>query len=165
MARQETDREDLFAEALALVRRAEWCGPGLPAPLLLGERENGWFTVYIGHDCYYQFDAEDRLRRAYAAPALYRTQGATLARLDRDRTSDVTVLQRRDLGPTELAEFRTELLRTLQAVLQMLQQPGSVPRRSAGEPPEAAPALLHRLERILNPPGNAWLAPAIRGRR
>lgn len=166
MARDESDREDLLAEATALVRRAEWHVPELAGPVLLGERDNGWFSMYLGQDQYYQFDAENRLRRAYVAPVLYRTQGVTLARMIRDRTNDATVLRRIDLSEVELAVFRSELRQTLLDVSQALQQPGICPSRFAPEEtPEVAVELVGRLRRLRPFDRTDWLAPVIRGKR
>jgi hypothetical protein len=107
MAQRETDREDLMREAVALVRRAELSYPGRAnaEPVIAGFRRDGSLAVYFGSDPVYQFDPEHRLRRAYVAGHLYRTQGRTLARLTRDRTPKETVLQRHDLEADELAAF------------------------------------------------------------
>jgi hypothetical protein len=166
MARYESDREDLLAEAIALVRRAEWLPPAPAASVLLGERDNGWFSIYLGQDRYYQFDSDDRLRRAYVAPALFRTQGATLARLIRDRTADATVLQRTDLSAAELEIFRVELRQTLQDLRQTLQRSDVRPLRYVPQHDESvAGELADRLIRISSIERNDWLAPAIRGKR
>jgi hypothetical protein len=107
MARQESDREDLMREAVALVRRAEVTYPGRSPedPVTLGFRREGSLAIYFGADPVYQFDPRHRLRRAYAAGQLYRTQGRTLARLTRERTPKETVLLRHDLEPDELEAF------------------------------------------------------------
>lgn len=166
MARNETDREDLLAEAAALVKRAEWQVPELPGPVLLGERDNGWYSIYLGQDIYYQFDAENRLRRAYVAPALYRTQGVTLARLIRDRTSDATVLRRTDLTATELEVVRADLRAILHKVRQAVQRPDVRPSRSVSDASgEVAARLVDRLSRLLPLDRSDWLAPVIRSKR
>jgi hypothetical protein len=107
MARRETDREDLWAEAVALTVRAELFLPGRIEPILIGRRPNGWWSIYFGQDVMLQFTAEGRLRRAYRAGELFRTQGTTLARLTRERTASETILRRHDLAADELSEFRT----------------------------------------------------------
>lgn len=166
MARSESDREDLLAEAVALVRRAEWRLPGFADLVLLGERDNGWFSIYLGQDRYFQFDADNRLRRAYVAPELFRTQGATLARLIRNRRGDATVLQRTDLSGAELAAFHAELRQTLQDVSQAVQQTGVGPTRIVpDETPEIAVELVGRLQRLMPFDRTDWLAPVIRGKR
>ena len=107
MARHESDREDLMREATALVRRAELICPGETEPVIAGFRRDGRLALYFGPDPVFQFDPQHRLRRAYVAGFLYRTQGETLARLNRHRTQDQTLLVRHDLAPAELDTFRT----------------------------------------------------------
>lgn len=166
MARHESDREDLLAEAVALVRRAEWRLPGFAEPVLLGERDNGWFSIYVGQDLCWQFDAADRFRRAYVAPALYRTQGTTLARLLRDRTSETTVLRRTDLAAAELDEFRAELRSVLSELNRSLELAAVDPLRIVPDGvPGVAAGLVDRLRRLSAVDRTDWLAPAIRGKR
>jgi hypothetical protein len=105
MARHEEHREDLMAEAVALVRRIEIRVPGESEAVTAGWRSTGWFSVYFGQDVAYTFDEAGRLRRAFADGFLYRTQGTTLARLERRRTEKESTLVRHDLTPDELAAF------------------------------------------------------------
>jgi hypothetical protein len=105
MARHETDREDLLAEATALRRRVELRVPGEPGPIVAGERDDGSWSVYFEGDPVYHFDAANRLRRAFVGGALFRTQGTTLARLTRNRTPAATELLRADLTAADLAEL------------------------------------------------------------
>lgn len=107
MAQTESDREDLMREAVALVRRAELSYPGRPSdgPVTLGFRRDGSLAIYFGADPVYQFDQKYRLRRAYVAGHLYRSQGQTLARLTRERSPKETVLVRLDLDAEELEAF------------------------------------------------------------
>lgn len=107
MARHESDREDLWAEAVALVSRAELRLAGRTEPLLVGRRQNGWWSIYFGQDVMLQFTADGQLRRAFRDGNLYRTQGETLARLTRERTATETILLRHDLTVEELAEFQS----------------------------------------------------------
>src|SRR5580765_5795621 len=105
MARREADREDLMAEASALRQRAELVLDGYAEPIVAGVRANGHLSVYFGDDPVYQFDAAGNLRRAFVGGDLYRTQGHTLARLNRTRTDLAVELGRRDLDPAELERF------------------------------------------------------------
>lgn len=108
MAQHESDREDLMQEATALIRRAELMYPGCHSeePVIAGFRRDGRLALYFGADPVYQFDPQNRLRRAYVSGFLYRTQGETLARLSRNRTETETQLLRHDLNSAELADFR-----------------------------------------------------------
>lgn len=120
MARNESDREDLLAEAVALTRRLEGMGVGQPPLITAGFRTNGWLSVYFGPDPMYQVDAEGRLRRAFVDGLLYRSQGETLAQLTRTRSPRETVLQRRDLTPTELTRFRHDMTTRLAELAEAL---------------------------------------------
>lgn len=105
MARNESDREDMIREATALKNRIEWHVPDNPEPVFAGIRSDGSLAIYFGADPVYQFTATGGLRRAYKDGFLYRTQGTTLARMSRERSSDETVLQRCDLSQPELDSF------------------------------------------------------------
>ena len=122
MARTETDREDLMAEAVAMTRRLELYRDGEPAPLVIGFRPNGWLSIYLGPDRMYQFDEGGRLRRAFVNGFLFRTQGTTLARMHRERSDTETTLRRHDLTPHELAEFRAELIHHVGRFFNLLAQ-------------------------------------------
>jgi len=105
MARHEAEREDLMAEATALRERVELALPDEAAHVVAGFRDDGWFSIYFGGDPVFHFDADGRLRRAFVAGRLYRSQKQTLARLTRTRSSDAVHLERHDLDPQELAEL------------------------------------------------------------
>ena len=129
VAREEADREDLMAEATALVRRLEIMvaspaslksdsdGTAETEPITAGFRRDGAFSIYFGQNLAYHFDPAARLKRAYVAGKLYRTQAGRhaasqpltgegqLAELTRVRTTAETVLQRRDLPATECEAF------------------------------------------------------------
>ncbi|MBI1347352.1 hypothetical protein GC163_13820 [bacterium] len=164
MARHEADREDLFAEARALVRRAEWLNVAGRPLTLVGWRSTGWLSIYLGPDLMYQFDAGGRLRRAYVAGELYRSQGDTLARLNRERTAAETTLVRYDLDTTQLSEFRQQMLNDLSQLLVNLTASNVAPERCE---PVDDPAILDDLQRACQQISIAdpWLAPAIAVRR
>ncbi len=103
--RIEADREDLMAEAVNLRERIELKVPGIDTPVTIGCNGQGHWSFYFGAEPMYRFDTEGRLRRAVRDGRLYRTQGATLAELERVRLDDETELRRRDLGPDEIKQF------------------------------------------------------------
>ena len=110
MAQQESDREDLIAEATAFPDRAEFQGANAAAakpfgPVFVGFRRDQSFAIYLDQDPVYQFTADGQLRRAYVDGRLFRTQGATLAQLNRQRTTAQTTLARYDLTADELRKF------------------------------------------------------------
>jgi len=113
MARHETDKEDLICDATALVQRAELQCAVLDVTITIGFFRDGRGTIYFDQDPFYQFGSDGRLRRAFEDGLLFRSQGTTLARLDRHRTSTEpsgqVTLQRSDLSPEELKEFRQRM--------------------------------------------------------
>lgn len=116
MARNESDREDLMEEMVALVRRIELKGQlfrkgsWVEETVFAGFRKEMWLSLYIGPDPMYLFDQESRLRRAFVGGRLFRTQGTTLACMIRERTPHSTTLVRTDLTPNELEQFRESML-------------------------------------------------------
>lgn len=163
MARRESDRDDLLAEATAFVRRVEFRIPEEPEPVVIGIHADGRFSVYFGSDPVFHLSATGRLRRAFVAGELYRTQGETLARLRRERSETETVLKRYDLNGEELARF-------LQTARVRLHQLATACENGCDEllrrvPPEweYRDELIDRLSRIL--PVDSPLAERFPGKR
>lgn len=109
MARQENAREDLFAEATALVERAEIHTK--PEPSVIGFRTGGAASVYYCGCMAYHFDSANRLRRAYDGDLLYKADRGRLASLERRRFADEVQLLRHDLDDAEMAKFLDQLAR------------------------------------------------------
>ena len=113
--RQESDKEDLIRDATAMVERAEVICAGWSAVITIGFFRDGRCAVYFDQDPFYQFDTHGLLRRAFEAGYLYRSQGSTLARLDRSRRADEhsetsgVVLQRSDLTDSDLRRFHERM--------------------------------------------------------
>ena len=162
MVRQEVDRDDLFREAAALIERAEFEVPGMAEPVTAGRRKAGGWSIYFGADPCFHFDEQGRLRRAFAEGRLYRTQGRTLAKLERVHTPDETELRRRDLTPEELASFLESARRRLAELRTAVQQHAIQVQRVF--PPDAAVSdgLERALRQVLDPA--LRLAPPINGR-
>jgi hypothetical protein len=121
MSRNESDREDLMAEATALRRRVELQVPGEAESVIAGFRDEGRISIYFGSDPVYHFDAQGRLRRAFVAGCLYRTGGTTLARLTRERTDTTTTLVRHDLSQADLQDFLIVMQSRLQTLQEMIE--------------------------------------------
>ena len=129
MARVERDREDLLAEATALVQRVElevpavghfFDLPGHPPQVIVGFRRSGCGSVYFGPDEAYQFNAAGELRRVYRGGGLYKAERGRLVRLTRRRTPEAVQLIRHDLDEAETAGLlgrMGELLDVLRASL------------------------------------------------
>ena len=129
MALHEVHREDLFAEATALVRRIEWTMPGEAEPVVAGCRASGAWSFYFGPDPCYHFDPAGRLRRAFVADRLYRTQGRTLAQLTRHRAQGKVELQRCDLSARDCREFLSQMRARLAALRRAVADEAAVRRR------------------------------------
>ena len=120
MARHESDREDLMQEATGLARRVEWQVPFIADSVVAGFKKNGACSVYFGAEPVLQFDPAGCLRRAFFEGFLFRTQGTTLARLQRNRTANESQLVRHDLSDCELATFRVQACSWLRQLLQAI---------------------------------------------
>lgn len=124
MARNEADKEDLMADATALIERAEYCHPDTSATLgivTVGFRRDDSLSLYFDQDPFYQFTSDGLLRRSYENGFLYRSQQETLAKLNRIRSEQQTTLQRTDLTPPELEDFRQRMLKHLNGFLDLLE--------------------------------------------
>ena len=121
MSRREADREDLMQEATALRQRVEMRIDGGTETVVAGFFADGRLALYFESDPVFQFDPEGRLRRAFCDGDLFRSQGSTLARLTRARSTHSTDLERHDLGTEELQSFLSRMKERLAALLEALQ--------------------------------------------
>ena len=167
MSRTEADREDLFAEATALRRRAELRVPDLPRdenPVVAGFHADYRAGLYFGLTAADHLDPAGRLTRAFRTVGgehrLYRSQGETLAELTRRRGPDRTALVRRDLGGDELAAFLAAA-RARHAALLAALTGGAELARIAGADCRAELAAFLRTAL----PPDAPLAPRYKGKR
>lgn len=120
MAREEADREDLLAEATALVERAELVIEGWADPIVVGFRAVGAASIYFGQVAAYHFNRQGELRRAYLDGRLYKAEGGRLVALERHRTANAVELIRDELDDerthallAELAEHSSRLARDM----------------------------------------------------
>jgi hypothetical protein len=164
MSRQESDRDDLFQEIRALSPRVEFqVLPGGEVVTAGSRAATGGWSIYFGADPVYHFDASGGLRRAYVDSQLYRTQGTTLARMNRQRTAEEVQLVRRDLSTMEVASFASAMRSRLNWLREAMQQGRAKLLRQ--EPSELAVAnlLAEALDVVLS--AEPILAPAIATRR
>jgi hypothetical protein len=105
MARQEHAREDLIAEATALVERVELLLAGVPEPVVAGFRPEGSASLFFGDDPVYQFNARGHLRRAFVSGRLYKANAGRLVEMTRQRQANRVQLVGRELPAAESAEF------------------------------------------------------------
>jgi hypothetical protein len=164
MARDESDREDLLREAVALTRRAEFLLGGDQQPTFIGFKRDGGLSIYLGADPVYQFNPAGQLRRAYCNGLLYRTQGTTLAELRRDRSAaDRVVLIRRDLEVHELSAFLSKMTSRLHELQQQLSARSFQSMKLIPPDADLVPEFLAAFETIFS--AEPRLAPAISGKR
>lgn len=148
-------------EATALVPRGEFAVPGEPETVIAGYRRDGSLSVYFGADPCLHFDPQLRLRRAFRDGDLYRTQGQTLARLQRRRSAGAVELVRHDLSASELTEFLESAAARLRGFRDALHSGTS--RRIVPADADIASRLTDSLSHLLDQP--LALAPHVRGKR
>lgn len=164
MARNEADHEDLMRDAVSLVKRIEFRHPSRSEPSLVGFNALGWLFVYLGTDPMYRFDEQGRLRRAFVDGRLLRTEGDTLATMERQRNSEGdpkvarSTLLRRDLSPSELDAFRARMRRDLVELSEGLVS-AAILRQHPADMPQLLDELQSGLRRVLESP--EFLAPAL----
>lgn len=152
MARHEQDREDLIAEAKALVHRAEMTVPDLSQPVVLGVRSNRWFSIYLQPELVFHFNESGALRRAFVDGLLYRSGSQGLTRLRRERSDAHTSdLVSAELQPAELQEFLQDLEGRLRTLLDHLRQGRAVVLRQVVVPGESSPSWEHLVAQTIPP--------------
>jgi hypothetical protein len=105
MAREEHARENLIAEATALVERVELLLAGLPEPVVAGFRPDGSASLFFTDDPVYQFNSRGHLRRAFVGGRLYKADAGRLVEMTRNRPAGQVQLTSRRLPAEASAEF------------------------------------------------------------
>lgn len=116
MSRNEQDREDLLAEARALVERCELRCPAFEDNAVLGFRRDGSASFYFGQQRAYHFNTQRQLRRAYGDGKLMKAHSGQLVSLVRHRTPHEVQLVRHELDAIESREFLDRAWRDLQTL-------------------------------------------------
>jgi len=114
MARESKDREDLFAEATALVERVEFSIPAFADRIVAGFRRDGGLSLFFGAETVYQFNSSGELRRAFATGLIYKAERRQLVSLSRVQSEQGVELLRHDLAPAEQLQFLDHLQRDLE---------------------------------------------------
>lgn len=135
MAQEEHDREDLLAEATALVERVELRLAIFSAPLVIGFRREGAASFYFGAEPAYHFNSAGLLRRAFASGLLYKAERGRLVSLDRRRAAGEVQLVRHPLTDEETQTFLAALTARLLALREAVEQRRF--ERTRQEPEEA----------------------------
>lgn len=110
MARQEETREDLLAEATALVERVELARTSTDERIVIGFRRDGAASIYFGEDPAYHFNAAGELRRAYLDGKLLKAEKGHLVSIERVRTERQVQLHSRQLDTAASTSFIENLL-------------------------------------------------------
>jgi predicted urease superfamily metal-dependent hydrolase len=115
MAREESPREDLLREAIALVERIELAPANAAGHehVVAGFRREGGLSIYFGSDPAYHFNSRGELRRAFCGGLLIKAERGNLVSLDRRRETDEVQLVSHSLANAEQNEFIVELTRRL----------------------------------------------------
>lgn len=113
MARQESEREDIFREATALEIRAECRLPGGDSDMTIGFRRNGAASFYFNADWVWHFDPAGLIRRGYDHGTLIKAEQGRLVLLDRQRFPDRVDLVRREATYDEAANRLAQLAQAM----------------------------------------------------
>jgi hypothetical protein len=116
MARERQDREDLLAEAKALVERASLALAGHDEDVMVGFRRDGGASLYFGPARVYHFTSRGELRRAMIEPLLFKAERGQLVSLRRQPGEGTIELLRHDLDATEMQAFLAEMAARLTAL-------------------------------------------------
>lgn len=147
MARSPEPREDLIAEATALVPRAEMAVPGEAEPVVVGFRGEA-ASVYFGDDPAYHFTAAGALRRAFSSGVMLKAQSGRLVSLVRENRAGETLLHRREASADEQQEFLAAAAARLAAFAAAVAEGSIEMLRQAPEGAEAAPRIKSWLARL-----------------
>lgn len=105
MPREEHEREDLLAEAKALVERVALRVEGDAEDIVVGFRSGGSASIYFGATRVYQFTSVGQLRRAMVGDLLFKAERGKLVSLRRHRSEQAVVLLHDDLDAEGMRWF------------------------------------------------------------
>ena len=150
-----------MAEAVALSPRVALLIPDRAAEIVAGWHTDGRWSVFFGGDPVYHFDSEDRLRRAFVAGNLHRSQGTTLSKLTRQGTATETVLLRHDLDSLELSTFLEAVRGNLEQLAHALHQGTASMKQTVPEGADCQPDLAIRINAVIR--SGCLLSPTVKG--
>lgn len=122
MAREEADREDLLAEATALVERAELLTLADGIAVTVGFRRNGAISFYFGADPVYQFNVRGELRRAFCAGQPIKAERGRLIAMSRLRYEHETQLVAQELSRSEIRTLLADVEHRLSELAQRVRE-------------------------------------------
>ena len=154
-AREEHPREDLLAEAKALVRRVEFALPGEPNPIVVGFRVSGAASFYFGEQPAYHFNADRELRRAFVDDALIKAERGRLVALRRIRTEHETILAAAPFDDSAQRAFLNEFAERLARIKRSLAAGEFTPLRQVPENEDVLALVRDWLDSVNEPPSVA----------
>jgi hypothetical protein len=113
MARREQDREDLLAEATALVERVEIARHAHGEHVVIGFRRDGSASFYFGRTVAIHFNSRGELRRAHVDGELLKAEGRRLVALSRRRAAKEVQLVRHEFTAEQTTKSLADLKRRL----------------------------------------------------
>jgi hypothetical protein len=142
MARHEQDREDLLAEATALVERMELQlryppkadASGAPEPIVLGVRRNGCLSIYFSADFAVHFNTRQEVRRLYADGALVKAERGKLISMQRQRSEQAVELLSREFSAAEQSRLLGDVSQRIAGISAALDRREAAVRRQV--PPD-----------------------------
>jgi hypothetical protein len=138
VARHELAREDLLAEAKALVERVEIARRAAGEHVVIGFRRDGSASCYFGSDSAFHFNSRGELRRAYLDDELLKAERRRLVALRRRRTGGEVQLLRRELTAEQSRKVLDDLTSLLAEIAHDLEVRDS---HLIGQVPETADVL------------------------
>jgi len=135
MPHQSKDREDLLAEATALVERISFRISGYDDDIVVGFRPEHSASFYFGADSVYQFTSDGQLRRAFQGELLFKAEKGRLISLRRERTANEVALVRHILDDLETDVLLGQVRHDLETLHDALAKRNFV---IAGQVPSAA---------------------------
>jgi len=111
MAREEQHREDLMAEATALVERVSLELAATATPVVMGFRRDHGASIYFDADRVYQFTSGGQLRRAFVDELLYKAERGRLVAMRRQRGAQAVELISHPVDESCEREFLAEMPR------------------------------------------------------
>jgi hypothetical protein len=116
VAKFEQSREDLLAEATALVERIELALPAESANVVIGFRKTGAASLYFGEDPAYHFNSAGQLRRAYLDGQLLKAEREQLITMTRQPNAGEVQLRSRMLTAAQSSDVLEALSRRVTAL-------------------------------------------------
>jgi hypothetical protein len=116
MPHQSRDREDLLAEATALVERISFRINGHEDDIVVGFRREHSASFYFGAESVYQFTSDGQLRRAFQGELLFKAEKGHLVSLERERTAGQVMLVRHVLDERETQAFLGQVRHDLETL-------------------------------------------------